>query len=164
MFFFYFCFLATWWNTLSSDSRLICSFLNSNSLWLCFLFFVFISRQLKIRLCFFKLMMNKDYGKSVFKNLETCGVLKLLKLHKVGGQVLQLGIRIGLVPSSWSFSTFLLVVISFRLQRKLLWQMLITNEKGHADLQKYKIYCRKEKDQVKCCFKKWSYYVWQTYR
>lgn len=28
------------------------------------------------------------------------------------------------------------------------------NEKGHADFQKYKVRCRKEKEQVKCCFKK----------
>lgn len=32
--------------------------------------------------------------------------------------------------------------------------MLIMNEKGHADFQKYKVHCRKEKEQVKCCFKK----------
>lgn len=28
------------------------------------------------------------------------------------------------------------------------------NEKGHTDFQKYKVQCRKEKEQVKRCFKK----------
>lgn len=30
--------------------------------------------------------------------------------------------------------------------------MLIKNENGHDDFQKHKVHCRKEKEQVKCCF------------
>lgn len=32
--------------------------------------------------------------------------------------------------------------------------MWIMNDKGHTDFQKYKVHCRKEKEQVNCCLKK----------